>query len=481
MGCYGPDTRKSATFTQEKQSCLSVRCVATAEDLLTGAEVVHLAIPDTGGTLRSKRFPRGRAAKLAASGWSFIEAIQWWDTVDGVPGDRAWTHAPAEVDLATVRRFPFEPHAAIALADFTGATGALSPRRVLARLTERLAALGLTAKLAFEIEVILLDGTSDEQAAAEYARPRAIAAANRCWSGLTMASHADLIRSLDETLAAGDVVLDHLCAELGPGCLELATTPKAPVAAADDLAFLKLYTKAWAFSRGCTATFMAKLSEDFPGLGGHPVLSLHDAATDADVLAGSGVWPGRADLAGSAISAGGAPGGEPLSKTALHAIAGIVAALPELTIFAAPTVNSYRRLAPGNWAPRTATWGIGNYTCGLRAVPAQAGTPVRLELRLPGADANPWLAAALAVGGAVHGLEQRLDPPAPVAGPAREVPPGVPRTLLEAAERLAASHLARDLAGEEFVTHYAATRAEEDRQLRLLVPAAERARYLDHA
>jgi glutamine synthetase len=437
--------------------------VATAQDLLTGAEVVHLAIPDTSGTLRSKRFPRGRAAKLAADGWSFIEAIQWWDAADGVPGDRAWTHAPAEVDLRSARRFPFEPDAAIALADFTGATGALSPRRVLARLTERLAALGLTAKLAFEIEVILLEGTSDEQAAGEYARPRAIAAANRCWSGLTMASHADLIRSLVETLAAGDVVLDHLCAELGPGCLELATTPNAPVAAADDLAFLKLYTKAWAFSRGRTATFMAKLSEDFPGLGGHPVLSLHDAETGADVLAG------------------GTPAGDPLSKTALHAIAGIVTALPELTIFAAPTVNSYRRLAPGNWAPRTATWGIGNYTCGLRTIPAHAGTPVRLELRLPGADANPWLAAALAVGGAVHGLEKRLDPPPPVVGPAREVPPGVPRTLLEAAERLAASNLARDLAGEEFVSHYAATRAEEDRQMRLLVPAAERARYLDHA
>ena len=443
--------------------------MATTEDLLTGAEVMHLAIPDTGGTLRSKRFPRARAAKLAAGGWSFIEAIQWWDTADGVPGDRAWTHAPAEVDLATARRFPFEPDAAIALADFTGATGALSPRRVLARLTERLAALGLTAKLAFEIEVILLDGTSDEQAAGEYARPRAIAAANRCWSGLTMASHADLIRSLDETLAAGDILLDHLCAELGPGCLELATTPNAPVAAADDLAFLKLYTKAWAFRHGRTATFMAKLSEDFPGLGGHPVLSLHDAETGADVLAG-----------GDAM-AGGAPIGDSLSKTALHAIAGIVAALPELTIFAAPTVNSYRRLAPGNWAPRTATWGIGNYTCGLRAVPAHAGTPARLELRLPGADANPWLTAALAVGGAVHGLEQRLDPPPPVAGLAREVLPGVPRTLLEAAERLAASDLARDLAGEEFVRHYAATRAEEDRQLRLLVPAAERARYLDHA
>lgn len=425
---------------------------------LAGAAAVHLAIPDTSGTLRAKRFPRARAEQLAAAGWSFIDAIQWWDTADAVPEGHAWTHERAEVDLSSARRFPFGQDAAIALADFTGRAGALSARRVLARLAERLTALGLAAKLAFEIEVILLAGTSDDQAAGQYAAPRAIAAANRCWSALTLASHADLIKSLEETLAAGDVALDHVCAELGPGCLELAAAPRDPVAAADDLALLKLYTKAWAFHRGCTATFMAKLSEDFPGLGCHPVLSLHDAGTGADVLAG-----------------------DPLSEAGLHAVAGIIAALPELTVFAAPTVNSYRRLAPGNWAPRTATWGIGNYTCGLRVVPAAAGTPLRLELRVPGADANPWLAAALAVGGAVHGLEQRLDPPPPAGGPARDVPPGLPQTLLEAAGRLAVSDLAKDLAGEEFVAHYAATRVEEDRQLRLLVPSFERARYLDHA
>jgi glutamine synthetase len=428
---------------------------------LAGAEVLHLAIPDTSGTLRAKRFRAARAAALMTEGWSFIEAVQWWDTADGVPPGRAWTHAPAFVDPGTIRRFPFEPAAAIALADFTGPAGELSPRRVLIRLTERLAALGLAAKLAFEIEVILLDGTSDAHASSEYVKPRAIAAANRCWSGLTLASHADVLASLDSALAAGDVPLDHMCAELGPGCLELATTPRDAVAAADDLALLKLYTKAWAFRQGYTATFMAKLAEDFPGLGCHPVLSLHAVETGADALTDPTSAPN-------------------LSKTALHAIAGIVAVLPDLAVLAAPTVNSYRRLTPGNWAPRTATWGIGNYTCGLRVVPATPGIPARLELRVPGADVNPWLAAALAVGGAVYGLERHLDPPPPVAGPAREVPPGLPRTLLEAAERFAASAIATDLAGETFTSHYAATRAEEDRQLRLLVPASERARYLDH-
>ncbi len=471
-----------------------------------GIEVLHLAVPDTSGTLRQKRFRLPRAAALIRSGWSFIDAVQWWDTADGTPGDRAWTHAPAQVDLGSLRRFPFEPAAAVALADFTGPLAELSARQVLGRLVDRAAALGLTARLAFEIEVILLDGTSEDQAADGYARPRAIAAANRCWSGLTLATHAGLLSDLDATLAAGDVLLDHLCAELGPGCVELATSPRDPLSAADDLAFLKLFTRAWSHAHGYTASFMAKLADEFPGLGGHPVLSLHDAQSGADALAAPAEQHG-------------------LARAGLHAVAGITQALPELTLLAAPTVNSYRRLAPGNWAPRTATWGIGNYTCGLRVVPAEslageggradgvfppgqrsrgpgvpgvvpresraggcppglATAPTRLELRVPGADVNPWLAAALALGGALHGIEQRLLPGPPVTGPAREIVPDglgeLPRTLLEAAERFAASELAEDLVGEAFARHYAATRIEEDRQMRRHVPAAERARYLDH-
>jgi glutamine synthetase len=105
-------------------------------------------------------------------------------------------------------------------------------------------------------------------------------------------------------------------------------------------------------------------------------------------------------------------------------------------------------------------------------------------LRVPGADVNPWLAAALVLGSALCGVERRWLPPPPVTGPAREIVPDtageLPRTLLEAAERFAASDIARDLVGEAFASHYAATRVEEDRQMRLLVPPAERARYLDH-
>jgi glutamine synthetase len=217
-------------FTKRKYSCLNIPGMPPRQEKTAalapppgtdpeahlaglGIEVLHLAVPDTSGTLRQKRFRLPRAAGLIRDGWSFIEAMQWWGSGDRAPEDRGWRHAPAQVDLTSLRRLPFEPAAAVALADFTGPAGELSARRALARLVDRAAA--------------------------------ALAAANRCWSGLTMASHADLLRDLDGTLAVGDVHLDHLCAELGPGCLELATSPRDPLTAAGDLAFLKVYTRAW--------------------------------------------------------------------------------------------------------------------------------------------------------------------------------------------------------------------------------------------
>jgi glutamine synthetase len=248
--------------------------------------------------------------------------------------------------------------------------------------------------------------------------------------------------------------------ELGPGCLELTTEHRPIVRAADDAAAAKLYTKAFFARRQQTASFMAQLSEDFPGLGGHPSLSLWDE-------------DGRPALAGD--------GG--LSKLGASAVAGIVQLLPELLAMAAHTVNAYRRYAPGNWAPRSASWGPGNYSCAVRVVtddPAQG----RLELRIPGADTSPHLCSAMLLGAAVWGIEQALDPPEPVVPPvnARDlVDPTIgllPRSLLEAAERFATSVVAVELFGREFVEHFTASRLAEEAACRRFVPPQERLRYL---
>lgn len=422
---------------------------------------VHLGLVDASGTLREKRLGPTAASRAFDRGWNFIDAIQWWG-----PDDRTWraggsADAAAAVDRSSGRRYPFEAGAALFLADFTGGLGELSPRNQLQRMVDRAAACGLIPEVGWEFELIVLDQTEAELHGGGLPvalRPAMVA--NRCWSALTPAVEAEAIGGLLAILAAGDVPVDHVCSELGPGCLELATEHRPAVRSADDAALAKLFTKAYYAGRGQTATFMAQLAEGYPGLGGHPSLSFRSATDGQPVIE---------DEQGE------------LSKVVLSAIAGVVELLPDLLVMAAPTPNSYRRFAPGNWAPSTATWGPGNYSCALRAVTGAPGDS-RLELRIAGADTSPHLCLAMFLGAAVWGVEHGLEAPAPVVPPAdgRSVPGAevLPRNLLEASERFAASPIALELFGPAFVEHYAASRIAEEEACRRFVPAQEQLRYL---
>ena len=148
----------------------------------------------------------------------------------------------------------------------------------------------------------------------------------------------------------------------------------------------------------------------------------------------------------------------------------------------ASTVNSYSRLIPGFWAPTDATWGIENRTCALRVIPG-APSAQRVEYRIAAADINPYLALAAALGSGLWGIENRIEPDFPIVGNAYDIshPPerALPRTLFEAAERLAASSAARSLFGDVFVDHYAMTRRWEEREFQRAVTDWELARYFE--
>ena len=401
-------------------------------------------------------------SRALRSGWSFIDAVDWWG-----PDDRTWRAAgaveqPATVDPASGRPYPFDPDAMLFLAEFTGPLADLSPRTQLARLVDRATSTGLTVAVGWEFECIVLEGAPGPDAT-WLERPTPAMTANRCWSARTPAAESVALRELDNLLAAGGVPLDHCCAELGPGCLELATPPTDPVRSADEAALMKVYTKAFFDRRGRTATFMAQLSEDFPGLGGHPTLTLH---ADGDTRALGAGHDGALD------------------PRVASAIAGVVSLLPELFPMVAATPNAYRRFAPGNWAPGSASWGHGNYSCAVRVVRARDGS-VRLELRAAGADASPHRCLAMALGAALWGVEHRLVPPPPIDPPldGRLADGAVrfPRTLAEAVDRFESSAAAVELFGPSFVSHHAAACRAEDEACRRMVPAGERGRYLHEA
>jgi glutamine synthetase len=420
-----------------------------------GTRIVHLGVIDASGVLREKMLTAAAAARAFERGWSFIDAIQWWGPDDRLyPGaNPGATSHPAIVDLASGRNYPFGPDgSALFLAEFAEPLNQLSPRHQVDRMIERAADLGLEARVGWEFECIVLE---------EELRPTM--GDNRCWSASTMAVEADPILELIDTLESGEIPVDHICAELGPGCLEIALGPQAALRSADSAALMKIYTRAHYAGRGERATFMAQLGEGFPGLGGHPSLSLHSTIDGSPVLADQ---PGV------------------LSKVGRAAIAGVVELLPELLAMVAPTPNSYRRFGPGNWAPTTPNWGMGNYSCSLRVVAADPDS-ARLELRAGGADISPHQCLAMLLGAAVWGVEHDLDPPPPVGGAGdgrvRASGPHFPRDLVEASFRLSASTAARELFGGAFVDHLVETGRAEAAACHRFVSDQERDRYLAHA
>jgi glutamine synthetase len=422
-----------------------------------GAEAVHLGIFDASGTLREKRLSPSSAERAFERGWSFIDAIDWWAPDDTTFRDDGSVDRPAKVDVNSGRWHPFEDSGLLFLADFGPPLDDISPRLLLQRIVERAQSIGIRAEVGWEFECIVLDGW-DSVAEAGPMRPGFVD--NVCWSASTMAAGADLFSDLTQVLQRGGIAIDHMCAELGPGCLELATAPMPALRSADDAALMKVFTKAFFSRRGQRATFMAQLSEEFPGLGGHPSLSLHSTLTGEPLLA---------EEAGE------------LSKLAGSAIAGVLTLLPDLMAMVAPNPNSYRRFAPGNWAPSTATWGPGNYSCALRSV---AGKPqdTRLELRIPGADTVPHLCLAMFLGAAIWGIEADLEPPSPVVAPADgrhlKAAAPLPRDLVDATQQLRQSRPAADLFGPAFVEHFCAARLAEAEVCRRFVPRHEQLRYL---
>jgi len=146
-------------------------------------------------------------------------------------------------------------------------------------------------------------------------------------------------------------------------------------------------------------------------------------------------------------------------------VAGQVACLMEFAPMFWPTINSYKRLVDGFWAPVKPTWGIDNRTASFRVLAGSAKS-TRLETRCPGADVNPYLAMAAVIAAGLHGVEKGLKLGAPITGTneGSEDVPRAPRTLIETTRNFKASDIARDWLGDAFVDHFAATRDWEWRQ-----------------
>jgi glutamine synthetase len=324
--------------------------------------------------------------------------------------------------------------------------------------------MGFEVRCGFEYEFFVFAETPHSVREKGYKNLKPISPGFFGYSVLRNSVHAEWYRDLLDLGEKMDFGIEGLHTETGAGVLEAALRVSTGVESADKAALFKTFTKVLAERRGWLASFMAKWSKDWPGCGGHIHMSL---------------WRGAKGTKSAFYDPQSAFG---MSEAMRSFVAGQQLLMPEFLAMVAPTVNSYRRLIPGYWAPTVATWGVENRTTALRVIPGSEKS-TRVEYRVAAADANPYLALAAAVASGLWGIENKLKLGEPVKGNAYAKQHAdrlqLPRTLMEAAERLKQSKAAKEIFGKPFVDHYAATRDWEEREFRKHVSDWELDRYFE--
>ena len=448
-----------------------VRTAAEARALVEARGLTHvkLGVVDADGVMRGKYLARDKFFSALEDGFAFCDVVLGWDSNDQLYDNVTYTgwhtaypDARCRVLPATCRAIPFEGDMLFFLGEFADAAEAVCPRGALRRVLARAEKLGYAVTASAEFEFFLFSETPDSVRAKGYRDLKPMTPGFFGYSLLRAGAHAEYYAELLAMCEAMRIPIEGLHTETGPGVLEAAIRYSDALEAADRAALFKTFTKIFSQRRGLMASFMAKWSRDWPGQSGHLHVSLKDRK-------GKPVFHD-------------AKKPQAISDEMRWFIGGQQALMPELLAMVASTVNSYTRLIPGYWAPTVAAWGVENRTCALRAIPGSPSSQ-RVEYRIAAADINPYVALAAAIGSGLWGIENRIDPGEPIKGNAydRKYPAKrqLPRSLGEAAQRLAGSKAARDLFGEAFVEHFAATRDWEEREARKAITDWQLARYFE--
>jgi glutamine synthetase len=421
-----------------------------------GEEFVLLAIPDVNGSLRGKALRPAAFEAALKHGTVMTDLILGLDPVDtpitdyerfGIRTGAADLLVKPDVD--TARDLMWRPGWRICLATPSWPDGSpcdFASREVFRSVVDDVSSLGYELMAAIEYEVRIWD---------EHGAPLS---SGISYSLNEICRYDRFVGALVGALQALGVELSAVHTEAGPGLLELNLAPGRGLAAADGAVLAKFATKQVASSMGLRASFLAKTVPGEEGSSGHVHLSCWDG--DTNVFAG-----GAAD--------------DPLPDPLAAAIAGVLEHLPAASLFLNPTINSYKRLVPGWFAPINATWGYENRSCAVRAIRSASPELWRFECRRPGADANPYLALAAIAASAADGMRRKVKPPDPIEGDAyaREDLPELPGSLEAAIAAFGEDEGLQRALGVGFCDYYATSRAWELKAWRETVTDWERDRY----
>lgn len=433
------------------------------------AAAVRVTVCDVDGVLRGKYFAKERFEAVLAGGFGFCNGVFGWDIADELYDNVAYTNwrtgypdAQARIDTATYREVPWADAEPWFLADFCDTAGEplpVCPRSVLRRVLARAAALGFHVLVGVEYEWYNFAETSRSLADKRFRDPEPLTPGMYGYSVQRLNQHREYSQALLRWLPKVGVPLEALHTENGPGLYEAAIVYVDALQAADRAAVFKAVVKDIAARFDILPCFMAKWRPTLQGCSGHIHQSLERDGRNVFFAADAPLN---------------------LSETARSYIAGQLRYLPEVLALYAPTVNSYKRLVDGHWAPVRPTWGIDNRVAALRVLNASAQS-CRIETRSPGADSNPYLAVAACIASGLRGIEENLQLVQSPQGSPREPaePPRLARTLSEATAAFAASSFAREWLGDAFVEHFAATREWEWRKFLDAVTDWELDRYFE--
>src|SRR5438094_6172747 len=343
-------------------------------------------------------------------------------------------------DLPTLRRIPWLPGTALVFCDVQSEDGEFieeAPRTVLKRQIARAAQAGYTVKTAAELELYCFRESFEDARAKRYQNLTPVSGYLEDYHILQTTREEPLVRAIRNGMEAADIPVECSKGEWGKGQEEINLRYADALEMADRTVLYKHGAKEIASLQGCAITFMAKYHVGAAGSSFH----LH-----------SSLW----DKAGKALFAPRGHGREAKHWTPLFGqwLAGQMAMARELACFYAPGVNAYKRYQSGSFAPTRVATGWDNRTCGFRL--CGEGAAFRVENRIPGADANPYLAFAATIVAGLHGIASKLKPPKTYEGNAYQdaTLPQVPKTLREAIGELERSKVARAALGDRVVDHY---------------------------
>jgi glutamine synthetase len=419
-------------------------------------EFVLLAFPDVNGSIRGKALRPRAFERAAREGTVMTDLILALDPVDSPISDydRFGIRTGAadlviRPDPETLRELRWRPGWRICLATPSWPDGRpceLATREVFRGAVESLDALGYDVMAAIEYEIRI------------WGEDGAPLSSGISYSLQEIGRYDRFVDALVRALDGLGVELSAVHTEAGPGLLELNLAPMRGPASADAAAFTKFAAKQVAASMGLRASFLAKTAPGEEGSSGHVHLSCWDGETNA--------------FAGGEAT-------EELPGPFAAAVAGVLEHLPAASLLLNPTINSYKRLVPGWFAPINATWGYENRSCAVRAIRSDRADLWRFECRRPGADANPYLALAAIAAAAADGIRRDAKPPEPVEGDAYARPdlPELPGSLESAIRAFEDDAAFRSVLGEAFADYYLTSRRWELKAWRETVTDWERERY----